>query len=308
MTDRQVKRLKRRWKRKLYRILLAMNNMDFRRLRPVFCLMLIAGVLLIWVKLPTTEYTNADEAGTVSAAELAYGIRTAPSVQDASEVDVVALFLSGSVTGSGETLYSFYLTGKELSYLAEGAITTTSKEKSLYLDGLNYTYHKNRIPLNRITSLSANNGDKIAEDSLYHVVSTEDIFSLFHYISYRSVGIMKIHPKDATGALLSDYQQVILTKDGTPLTMEPAALYTKKASSAGNARSVVTIQKGFNLIDLIKEPNRITVCIIALFIALIALIWYIVPRMHRIHVWFRIYRIRSKKRSSHTLYGIRRRY
>lgn len=308
MTDRQVKRLKRRWKRKLYRILLAMNNMDFRRLRPVFCLMLIAGVLLIWVKLPTTEYTNADEAGAVSAAELAYGIRTAPSVQDASEVDVVALFLSGSVTGSGETLYSFYLTGKELSYLAEGAITTTSKEKSLYLDGLNYTYHKNRIPLNRITSLSANNGDKIAEDSLYHVVSTEDIFSLFHYISYRSVGIMKIHPKDATGALLSDYQQVILTKDGTPLTMEPAALYTKKASSAGNARSVVTIQKGFNLIDLIKEPNRITVCIIALFIALIALIWYIVPRMHRIHVWFRIYRIRSKKRSSHTLYGIRRRY
>lgn len=304
-TGINFKRLKRRFKKKLYRFLVALNDFDFGRLRPACYLLLIAGILLAWAKLPTKESTNTADAQIAAGATLSAGIRTTVSQAINHPVDVVALFLPQEAD-SKETLYSFYLTGKELSYLAEGAITTVTKENSLYLDGLNFTYHKNRLPFNRVTALTTASGTEIAANTLYHVVSTEDIFALFHYISYRSIGIMNIYPKDATGALLSDYQKVILSEAGAPLTVYNTALAEPTATAVP---SLVTTQRGFNLFNLIKEPNRITLCVIALFIALLALIWYIVPRMNRIRVWFRIYRIRSRKRSTHTLlYGLRKRF
>ncbi len=308
------KKLKRRFRKKLYHLLLPLGDVDFGRLRPVFYLILIAGMLLAWAKLPTKEENNAASSQAVLAASIADSVRSAVSVQSEQPVPVVALFLPQEATAESvdtaigsETLYSFYLTGKELSYLAEGAITTVSKDSSLYLDGISFTYHKYRLPFNRVTELSIS-GAEIADNQLYHVVSTEDIFALFHYISYRSIGIMSIYPKDAAGSLLSDYQEVMLTETGTPFTVHTAMAAAVMPAAAEASVSVVTMQRGFNLIDLVKEPNRITLCVCALFLALFALLWYIVPRMNRIRVWFRIYRIRSRKRSTHTLYGIRKRF
>lgn len=315
-TGTTFKRIKRRFKKKLYHFLLALNELDFSRLRPVCYLLLILGILLAWAKLPTKEITNtASEQATIGM-KLSASIRTAVSAQTGQSADVVALFLPQEASEEGittslqqETLYSFYLTGKELSYLAEGAITTVSKDNSLYLDGLNFTYHKNRLPFNRVTALSAVSGEEIINNRLYHVISTEDIFALFHYIAYRSIGIMSIYPKDATGALLSDYQKVVLTETGTPFTVQTALTLRETAPGAAtDATSMVTTLSGFNLIDLVKEPNRITICVCALFIAFFALLWYIVPRLNRIRLWFRIYRIRSRKRSTHTLYGLRKRF
>lgn len=315
-TGTSLKRIKRRFKKKLYNFLLVLNDFDFGRLRPLCYLLLITAMLAAWAKLPTKEATNADAAQVSTGAAHAASVRAALSSQSEYPVDVVALFLPQDASEEAiasslkdETLYSFYLTGKELSYLAEGAITTVSKDSTLYLDGLNFTYHKNRLPFNRVTALSTASGAEVAGNQLYHIISTEDIFALFHYISYRSIGIMNVSPKDITGAVLSDYQEVILTETGTPFTMQAALTYYAAAPTTAGKASVVTTQKGFNLIDLVKEPNRITICVIALFIAFFALLWYIVPRMNRIRIWFRIYRIRSRKRSTHTfLYGIRKRF
>lgn len=311
-----TKKYKRRFKKKLYRFLLVLNDIDFGRFRPLCYLLLIAAMLLAWAKLPTAETTNADSAHASAGTVLAAGIRSSVNTQNSRPIDVVALFLpqdaeikSVSASLAEETLYSFYLTGKELSYLAEGAITTMSADTGLYLDGLNFTYHKNRLPFNRVTALSSVSGTEIADNVLYHIISTEDIFALFHYISYRSIGIMSISPKDDSGSLLSDYQKVVLTETGVPFTVQTALESAEASPSALNVSSVVTMQRGFNLIKLIKEPNRITICVIALFIAFFALLWYIVPRMNRIRLWFRIYRIRSKKRSTHhTLYKLRKRF
>lgn len=290
--------------------------MDFSKFRPLCYLLLMAVLLLVLTKLPTTETNNAGSYQISQGASLAATIHSAIADTDSIPVDVVALFLPEEASGAelyaslqSETLYSFYLTGTELSYLAEGAVTSISKGTTLYLDGLNYTYHRNRLPFNRVTALSTAAGSELVNNALYHVISTEDIFSLFHYISYRSLGIMGIYPKDATGALLSDYHEVIITQTGTPLTVESAtALVTDSAVPAANVPSVVIMQSGFNLIDLVKEPNKITLCVGTLLIALVALLWYIIPRMKRIRLWFRIYRIRSKKRSSHNMYGMKKRF
>lgn len=287
--------------------------MDFSRFRPLLYLTLIAAMFLALAKLPTYETDNQAFLPAMQGAELAAAIRSLSSDNNACSADVIALFSSENpsdeTVADNEPLYSFYLTGRELSYLAEGAVTTASRTSSVYLDGLNYTYHKNRLPFNRVTSLTLSSGAGLTDNLLYHVISTEDIFSLFHYISYRSLGIMRIRPKDAEGNLLSDYQKVILTEAGTPLTIHAVKEAVQTTSSKASAPvSVVIRQHGFNLIDLIKEPNKITLCVCALFLALAALLWYIVPRLHRIRIWFRIYRIRSRKRSSHTLYGFKKRY
>lgn len=316
-TGTTFKRIKRRFKKKLYHFLLTLNEMDFSKLRPLCYLLLIAAILLAWAKLPTEETTNAASVQSSLGSGIASSVRSSLSFPGEPAVDIVALFLPQegnaediSVTLYNEALYSFYLTGKELSYLAEGAVTAVSKENSLYLDGLSFTFHKNRLPFNRVTELSSITGTKIEANQLYHIVGTEDIFALFHYIAYRSIDIMSIYPKDATGSLLSDYQELVLTEAGTPFTVQTALAYAEQIPfSASNAPSVVTMQSGFNLLTLIREPNRITLCVCAMFIAFFALLWYIVPRMNRIRLWFRIYRIRSRKRSTHTLlYGLRKRF
>lgn len=309
-----IRRIKRRFKKKIYHFLVRLNEFDFGRLRPLCYLLLIVGILLAWAKLPTKETTNNASGQTAAAAGLSASIRLSVSSRIDSPVDIIALFLPQNQeeyqsSRYNETLYSFYLTGKELSYLAEGALTTVTKDNTLYLDGLNYTYHKNRLPFNRVTALSSVSSQEIVNSRLYHIISTEDIFALFHYISYRSIGIMSISPKDAAGTVLSDYQKVVLSETGEPFTIQNALAISKNVPAVSdNAPSVVTMQKGFNLIDLIKEPNRITICVVALFIAFFALLWYIVPRLNRIRIWFRIYRIRSRKRSTHTLYGLRKRF
>ena len=56
-TGRKYKRLKRRFKKKLYHFLVALNDFDFSRLRPVCYLLLTAGILFGWTKLPTKETT-----------------------------------------------------------------------------------------------------------------------------------------------------------------------------------------------------------------------------------------------------------
>ncbi len=309
-TGTAIKRFKRRFRKNLYNFLVTLNDFDFGRLRPLCYLLLIGAILLAWAKLPSSEASIS--GASAPEVSLSAALRTATAEQTGQPVDVFALFLPAQEAGN-DTLYSFYLTGTELSYLAEGAVTTLSKENSLYLDGLSFTYHKNRLPFNRITALSTLSGEEVVSDRLYHVISTENIFALFHYISYRSIGIMNVYPKDITGSLLSDYQKVISTEAGIPFTIQAALSYTDASASAteviNHASSTVTIQGGFNLIDLVKEPNRITICVCALFIAFFALLWYIVPRMNRVLIWFRIYRIRSRKRSTHSLlYGIKKRF
>lgn len=316
-TGTGFKKIKRRFKKKLYHFLVKLNDFNFGRLRPVCYVLLILSILLAWSKLPTKESVGIASRLTVSASELSADIRSVVSMQTNSPVDVVALFLPQDASEdtlasalSKETLYSFYLTGKELSHLAEGAITTASKENSLHLEGLNFTYHKNRLPFNRVTALSTLNGTEINNTKLYHVVSTEDIFALFHYISYRSIGIMNICPKNAAGTLLSDYKEVVLTETGTPFTIQTALVSCEVSPVAEEtAHSVVTMQSGFNLIELVKKPNTITICAAVLFFTFFALLWYIIPRMKRIRLWFRIYLIRRRKRSTHTLrYGLRKRF
>lgn len=310
-TGSQKKSLKRKFRRTLYHILTTLNDFDFSKLRPLYLLLILAGMALALSKLPTTETI---QTGSQEMNHIASTIRTVVKEHSTADfpADVVALFQPGTISNSSddtfplgdETLYSFYITGEELYFLVEGVASTTSQNTNLYLDGIEYTYHKNRLPFGKVTDLAFSDGSIPADNTLYHIVSTEDIFALFHYISYRSLGIMKIYPKNEAGELLSDYQEVLLSETGAPLSVAAASLMAagSRRIAETTAPSMVTVQDGFNLFDLVRSPNKMTLCILILLGTLCVLVWYIVPRLRRIRLWFRIYRIRSRKRSTHTLY------
>ena len=310
-----AQRYRKKFRKKVYHFLLDLNDRKFRKYRPFAILFLFAVLFLFLANLPTTENICPDSAETIHGADIAASIRSGISRKNVSEADVIALFVPKNISPEQEAsvfsdaaLYSFYLTGKELSYLAECAVIP-SGDTVLYLDGLNYTYHKNRLPFDRITAISIFSNVELLDNALYHVISTEEIFSLFHYISYRSIGIMNLYPKDAAGIPLSDYRELLVMENNKPLTIHSCLLSVSDSRSVpATVPSSVTVQSGFNIIDLLKHPNQITVCFLVMLFTLIALLGYMLPRIRRIGVWFRIYRIRSKKRGSHKLFRIKKRF
>ena len=312
------KKFKRKIRKVLYHVLSAINDFDYRSLRPVFLCIAVVLLLFGMTKLPTTETDNS------TSLEASYGRNLASSIRTVSghystvghSADIIAVFLPEDLTAdasstelSGKALYSFYLTGEEISYLVEAATSIHTKGSSLYLDGLSYTWHKNRLPFGRVTKLTLASGEEVSHNAIYHVISTEEIFSLFHYMAYRSIGMLTAYPKNMYGTPLADYQEALLSEQGEHFNVGSAlrlASGQPRNSEADYAVSVVTTQSGFNLISLIAAPSKTTVCIWALLFALSALLAYMFPRLRRIRVWFRIYLIRSKKRSTRTFHPFRK--
>ena len=320
---RRLKKIKRRMRKRIYNFLLALNAFDFSKLWPVFAGIAFAVLFITACTLPTTTRDNAQTAVPAHGAALAGDIRTTVSRHSTLEhnADVIAVFLPDGfetltenellAAMEGKTLYSFYLTGKELSYLAESTVSLRDNTQTFYLDGLDFTYHENRLPFDRVTKLALTDGMTItAKDTgLYHIIATDEIFSLFHYGSYRSLGLLDISPKNSAGVQLSDYQEAIVSKNNTPLTVASAiayaAMHPEFAEETPSA-SVVTTLGGYNLIALWNAPNKVTLLMCALFFFAVVLVWFAVPRLHRVVLWLKIYAIRSKKRGRHVLYPRRR--
>lgn len=322
----QKKRLSRRFRKKLYRILTALNDFDFRRLCPLGIVFCAVFVLVLLCLLPTSRTDNLGSPEALCGEYLAESIRRTVSCSESTSsengayaADVVALFLSGeeiAAFSSGDTapsfdvctkkpLYSIYVTGEELYALAEGAVALFSAvpDTTIFLSGLSYTYHPLRLPLNRILELTFSDGSEVAKenDTLYHIISTEELFLLLHSLAYRSQGIMKVSPKDRNGILLSDYSNALLGTEGNPSfpdTALSAVLSKEQAPALSEAASVSVVTRlgGWNLITLLEQPNRIALYIALLLLAFIALLCYCIPRIRRVYLWIRIYAIHRRKR------------
>lgn len=321
--QKKIKKWKRRMRKRIYHFLLALNEFQFRKLRPVLAGIGFLILLLTACLLPTTSRTNTASPLCAHGAAVAGAIHATVTEYSTLEydADVIAVFLPAGyetlseteflATMEGKHLYSFYLTGRELSYLAEHAVALKSDTHTLFLDGLTFTFHENRLPFDRVTELSLADGTAVSasDSTLYHIVSTEEIFTLFHYGSYRSLGLLPVVPKNRFGIQLSDYQEAVVSKDNTALTAASAIAYAAMHPSDYPSRavsSVITTLGGYNLIALWGAPNHVTILICLLLFTAIVLLWFALPRLHRVILWIKIYAIRSKKRSRHVLYGKKR--
>lgn len=305
MSYRHTKRrFSRRLRKKLIHLLTALNEFEFHRLLPFGMMLCAALVLALLCLLPTSRTDNLGSPEARLGEYLAGCIRSAAATEatDAVKPDIIALFLSEDEiaafsadstdavadAAAQKPLYGIYVTGKELYALAESAVSFPSalSGTTVFLSGLSYSYHPLRLPMNRITALSFADGQKVEKenDILYRVIATEELFSLLDSVSRRSLGIMKISPKDQNGVPLSDCEAALLTL--------PKGLLYQETSSAV---SVVTKLGGFNLLTLLEQPNWITLYIALLFAGFAALLFYCIPRIRRVRLWIRIHAIHRRK-------------
>lgn len=191
----------------------------------------------------------------------------------------------------GYPLISVYLTGEELKTLAEidASISDYMTTARIYASGLQYSFHPDRMILNKVTDVHLTDADgnpiEIEDDKLYRVVA--DLYSgqMLSAVTDMSYGLLSLVPKYADGTLIEDLEDAIIKEDGKELkAWDAIARYmasfpdTDKdgianvpvAYSKEQGRKVVEDSK--NLWDLIKKPNKYTIIIAAVVILFILLV------------------------------------
>lgn len=195
----------------------------------------------------------------------------------------------------GYPLISVYLTGAELKTMAEidASISDFMTTARLYNSGLHFSFHPNRLILNKVTDvyLVDDNGARVEleDDTLYHVVA--DLYSgqMLGAVTDMSFGLLSIVPKYADGTPIKDLEDAIIMDGDSELkAWDAIAQYMQSlpdtdgdgianipvSYSEPDGRKVVEDSK--NIIDLVKNPNKYAVAIILIVLILVLLVVFIV--------------------------------
>ena len=198
----------------------------------------------------------------------------------------------------GYPLISVYLTGEELKMLAEidASISDYMTTARLYMSGLHFSYNPNRMILNKVTDVYLVNGEsdrvELEDDKLYRVVA--DLYSgqMLSAVTDMSYGILSVVPKYADGTPIEDFEDVIILTDGREIkAWQAIAEYMEDLPDTDGdgianipeyynqqqGRKVVEDSK--NIIDLIKNPNKYAVMIVAVVLIMILIVVLLVVLM-----------------------------
>lgn len=191
----------------------------------------------------------------------------------------------------GYPLISVYLTGEELKMAAEidASISDFMTTARLYMSGLHFTYNPNRMILNRVTDVYLLDSDgsrvEVEKDKLYRVVA--DLYSgqMLASVTDMSAGLLSLVPKFADGTPIEDFEDAIITVEGSELkAWDAIARYMQSlpdsdgdgianvpaSYSESQGRKVVDDSK--SLSSLLKSPNKYAVLIVTVVLILILLV------------------------------------
>lgn len=190
----------------------------------------------------------------------------------------------------GYPLINVYLTGEELKTAAEidASVSDFMTSARLFMSGLHFTYNPNRLILNRMTEivLVDENGEKeeLEDDRLYSVVA--DLYSgqMLAEVTSMSYGLLSLVPKDAQGNPIENFEDAIIYDgDQEMKAWVSIARYMQSfpknpegvsavphTYGADHGRKVVDNSK--NIVDLMKNPNKYAMIIIAVAAAVLAVL------------------------------------
>lgn len=232
------------------------------------------------------------------------------TVSDAFNVSALGI---GADRKSGYPLVSVYLSGEELKTAAEVdvSISALMPEAQLYASGIKWAYNPNRLILNRATEIALVNKEvedipsglydsarAIDNDKLYRVVAGLYTAQMLGAVEDQSKGILKIIPKDEKGNVIEDFEQYIIHDGNGAEVKEWYALASYLESFDKNAAGISTVPSWYgdtqnrkvmqdtdNIVELVKNPNKIAVFIYVvlavILVLLILLVRWIVRKWHR---------------------------
>lgn len=209
----------------------------------------------------------------------------------------------------GYPLISVYLTGKELRTAAEidASVSDYMTTARLYISGMNFTFNPNRMILNKVTDiyLVGADGDRVEleDDKLYRVVA--DLYSgqMLSAVTDMSYGILSLVPKYADGTPIEDFEDVIVMENGREMkAWDAIARYMNSfPDTDGDGIANVpayyselhdrkVVEDSRKLGDLLKQPNKYAVIIVAVVLVLIFLVVLLIVLVVKL-----IKRMRRKK-------------
>ena len=194
---------------------------------------------------------------------------------------------------AGYPLISAYLTGKELKLVAEidASVSDFMTIARLYCSGLNFTYNPHRMILNKVTDCylmeaqGEGNREEIEDDKLYHVVTDLYTGQMLGAVMDTSYGLLSITPKDKDGNPIENLEDQAIMEGNQELKAWAAiARYMESFDDTdGDGIANVSeyynekhdrkvVEDSWNIIDLVKHPNKFSAIIAGIFVLVIVLI------------------------------------
>ena len=204
---------------------------------------------------------------------------------------------------AGYPLISAYLTGKELKLVAEidASVSDFMTIARLYCSGLNFTYNPHRMILNKVTDCylmeaqGEGNREEIEDDKLYHVVTDLYTGQMLGAVMDTSYGLLSITPKDKDGNPIENLEDQAIMEGNQELKAWAAiARYMESFDDTdGDGIANVSeyynekhdrkvVEDSWNIIDLVKHPNKFSAIIAGIFVLVIVLIILLILLARRI--------------------------
>lgn len=311
------KLFRRKIKHRVFRFLVAIHEGEIRfSLFYTVCYLCLAFLCAgFFFRTDVTKDSSAIDS--VLGKELTQALRHSESQKHMEAPVDVTLFLLPDTNDTNalsdfynSKLYGFYLTGKELSYLPEfyTSLSDSFVYGTPYIGGLSFSYNPKRFIYNRATDVSLYTkegiSDALSKDTLYYVVGTESVFSMFHYLSERTFHLLNIQPKAADGSPVSDYSGRLLL--GATGSMTVADVYSRQAMynrsvSAAEHTAEIMFCNSLNTSLLFSQLNPAGYFLIGCTLLLVTLTAIVRPHLRRIIIWFRIFLFHQKKRAKFSL-------
>ena len=214
----------------------------------------------------------------------------------------------GSDGTSGFPLVAVYLTGRELKAAAEvdASVTPIMPAAQLYMSGMAYSFNTNRMFFNRVTDawleepafdtgLTRRSLTRLEDDRLYRVVTGMYSAQMLGTVKSKSVGLLSLEPKLADGTPVTDFNACILRDEQGNEIKEWYALAAYLNSFGENGvpghylipDGRKNVSSSLNPVELLKNPNWITLAVLAIAFALVATVVWVTRKL--------VFRHRAKK-------------
>lgn len=199
----------------------------------------------------------------------------------------------------GYPLISVYLTGKELSAIAEvdASVTPIMESAQLYTSGLEYVFNPNRLIFNKVTYLRLveEDGTRVVpeDDKLYRVVCGLYSGQMLGAVKGKTFGMISLEPKDKNGELITEFEDHIIMKENQEAKEWLALVsYLGSFPKGGDGVPVIpalyqmpqgrkTVEDSTAFGDLISQPNHVyylLVGAVSAILLLFVLALYLVKR------------------------------